>query len=109
MEYSSKITSIEGSPLLVKIAGAVEKHKKDAIGIRVSISKEAEEYTPEHEGNTYLLKWLSWSLIDQNHNELFEPYLIPVHSGLAKKQIEKDLSYHFPEHLIIVDNEIVFE
>jgi len=109
MSHFCKITNIENSPLFEKIADAIEKHGVNVYGIRVSITKEAEDYTPENEDKTYFLKWLSWSLIDNKNKELFDPYLVPVHSDLTEKQIQNDLSNHFPKYQVIVDNEIFFE
>ena len=102
MSHFCKITNIEDSTLLEKIADTIVKYGTNAYGIWVSITKEGEDYT-------YFLKWLSWSLIDYKNKELFDPYLLPVHSDLTEKQIRNDLSNHFPKHQVIVDNDIVFE
>lgn len=109
MNQSCNIKTIEDSPFFQKISAAIERYGTKAKGVWISITKDAEEYTPEGENKSDLIKWLSWSLVDNEHNELFEPYLLVVHSELSEKQIKKDLSSHFPNHEIVVDNEIYFK
>ncbi len=102
-------STFEDSPFFTKIASAIEKYKNKADGIWVSITPEAEAFTPKGESESILVKWLSWSLTDSEGNELFDPPLLLVHPGLTESQIKHDLAKHFPNLKREVDNEIYFD
>lgn len=109
MDNYCKISKIEDSPLLKKISNAIAKFGNKADGIWISISKEGENFQPKNEDIHYWVKWLSWSLINKEQEELFEPNLVIVHGDLTEKQISNDLSNHFNQYKITIDNEIYFD
>ena len=104
-----EITNIKDSPLLSKILKTIDSYGEKVSGIWVSISKEGENYQPKNEKAMLWVKWLSWSLLDENNKDLFKPLLVLVHGDLSEKQLNKDLNKYFGKYRIFVDNEIYFE
>ncbi|RAU81945.1 hypothetical protein [Pontibacter arcticus] len=100
---------VSESPLLLKIQEALHDLQEKQKGVQVSIIKEPIEQEDEKTGNTFLVKWLCWNIIDENGNELTEPKLEIVHKDLNEEVILFDLQKFFPEHQVIVDNEIYLE
>lgn len=109
MKNQCDVSSIIDSPLLRKMANTIAEYGAKVSGIWVSISREGENYQPDDEEHQYWVKWLSWSLIDEHGEELFEPYLAVVHGDLSEQQVNQDLENYFGEYKIQVDNEIYFE
>ena len=109
MNPTCSIKSAENSPFFQKITTAIEKYGDKAQSVWISITKNAEQYTPKGENKSYTIKWLTWSLLDSEENELFDPPLLVVHPGLTETQIKTDLSKLFPNLKVEVDNEIIFD
>ena len=104
-----KIFRTEESPLLKNIEDALKMHKPKAKGIRIGITKSAENFKPDNEDKTYLVKWLCWSIIDSKKNDLTDPELCVAHADMSEDQLRIDLKRFFEGFKIIVDNEIHFD
>jgi hypothetical protein len=109
MKNPFEILDIKDSPLLSKISKAIDNYEEKVRGIWINISREGENYEPENEKAIHWVKWLSWTLVDEKDEDLFEPHLAMVHGDLSEKQLNQDLKKFFGKFRIIVDNEIYFD
>ena len=93
--------------LFDEIEAEISRHRSLRT-IKIAITPEPEDFTDPDTGDVFLVKWLSWNLLDSQHRPLTDPKLEVVGDWITEEQIRIDLAEHFPGLEGIVDNSIRF-
>jgi len=86
---------------------ALQSSKGSAIGLRVSVTQAGEWYKPADETDRYWVKWLCWSVVGPDGDDLTKPEFAVVHGDFDQADFAKHLREVFPDWECTVDNEIV--
>jgi hypothetical protein len=92
--------------LLQAISKALENSPGTAIGLRVSVTRTGEWYEPEDETDRYWVKWLCWSIVGPDGEDLTEPAYAVVHGDFDQADFAEHLQIVFPGWQCTVDNAI---
>jgi hypothetical protein len=91
------------SPLLNRIAKAIEKARPAKGILRVSVSPRP-KWEPSPNGEQVLVRWICWSVNDGDR-EVVAPEFDVVRQEVTKERLAAELPAVFPGIEVIVDNE----
>jgi hypothetical protein len=90
------------SPLFNEIQTALDSKESKQIKIRISLT-EPEWFQPTDGSAKAWVRWLCWSLTDENLTDLSKPIFHVVHGDLGMQTLQDDASARFVEYPVIVD------
>ncbi|RME50702.1 MAG: hypothetical protein D6790_20885 [Caldilineae bacterium] len=97
--------TIDTSPLLQRIAQAIERHQPRQGLLRVSIARDAKWETSPSSSEQVLVRWLCWSLQDGD-DELVPPEFEVLHPDVTEERLREALPDIFPSVKVVVDDDI---
>jgi len=93
------------SPLLQRIAQAIEHHRPQRGVLKVSVAKDPKWEQSPASSEEVLVRWLCWSLEDDDR-EVVSPEFEVLHPDVTEERLRKELPVHFPSVVVTVDDDI---
>lgn len=91
------------SPLFNEIQEALDSNDSASLTIRISLTK-PEWYQPPDGGSEAWVRWLCWSLTDDELVDVSEPIFHFVHGQLSLDTVRADATAAFGDRNVIVDD-----
>jgi hypothetical protein len=95
--------SIQTSPLLTRIAKAIEETRPARGILRVSVSPRP-KWEPSPNGDQVLVRWICWSVNDGDR-EVVAPEFDVVRQEVTQERLAAELPGFFPSVEVVVDSE----
>ena len=91
------------SPLFNEIQDALDSNDSNSATIRISLT-EPEWYQPPDGGSKAWVRWLCWSLTDDQLVDVIKPVFHVVHGELSLDAVRADASTAFTGRNVVVDD-----
>lgn len=97
--------TVDTSPLLRRIADALERLQPKRARLHVSVAREPKWEKSVSSSREVLVRWLCWS-VEDGDREVLPPEFEVLHPDVTEEQLRDELPTHFPGIEITVDDEI---
>jgi hypothetical protein len=91
------------SPLFNEIQDSLDANSGDSVAVRISLTQ-PEWYQPPDGGSKAWVRWLCWSLTDDQLVDVSEPVFHVVHGELSLDVVRADATAAFAGRKVVVDN-----
>lgn len=93
------------SPLIRRIADAIERVQAKRARLRVSVAPEPRWEKSSASSREVFVRWLCWSVEDGDH-EVLAPAFEVLHPDVTAERLRRELPRHLPGVAVTVDDDI---